>query len=172
MVPVVNGTEEGDPIRLGDLPDPDEIHASAPPSRFIGRSPSSLYKRWNPPDCYPIEGEEDLDHNTTDQAKAGLMTQCGSEYYVKPGHSLYTVSGCVVAYFCHWQVDRLNRYDTRCTSGDALKSFRAIDHVCGVYKPGQRREEKASHAGNPYDIAYGVESFCTSLGHNFCGMGP
>ncbi|KAH8904034.1 hypothetical protein BR93DRAFT_940196 [Coniochaeta sp. PMI_546] len=165
-VAVINGTEDGDPIRLGDLA------ASAPPSLFLARNPHNLRKRWNKPDCYPFEGTQDLDHHTTDQTKAGIMAQCGAGHYVKPGYNYYSISGCVVSYFCHWKVSTRNYYDARCTEHDTVQSFAEIDRVCGAYKPGQRREVVLKDLNREgYDIAYGVESYCTSWGHNFCGMG-
>ncbi|OIW25785.1 hypothetical protein CONLIGDRAFT_708557 [Coniochaeta ligniaria NRRL 30616] len=170
-VEVVNGTEVGDPIRLDDLPDSDPFNTSGTPYPLFPRGRKSFDKRWYKPDCYPFEGTEDLDHPTADAAKADLMAQCGDGHWLKPGHSYYAIKGCVAAYFCHWWgKNKYYHHDARCTSHDAAASFQEIDNTCGTYKPGQRREDGGS-GGNRWDIAYGVESYCTSWGHDFCGWG-
>lgn len=170
-IEVVNGTEAGEPIFLGELPNPKTTTPSATPSRSTARGAEALLKRWDEPDCYPAEGLQDLDHRTTDIAIFELSEQCLIGYAVKSEHSLYTVSECVVSYFCHLRQDPDIYEYILCDNSALVWAMGAIDAKCGRYKPGQVQTLALGDNGEHVSVAYGRESYCTPDGHNFCGHG-
>lgn len=46
-------------------------------------------------------GNYPLGHGNTDAAVNGVVAQCGNGASVGKGHNFYSLSGCVVAYFCN-----------------------------------------------------------------------
>ncbi|PMD33693.1 hypothetical protein L207DRAFT_517738 [Hyaloscypha variabilis F] len=128
---------------------------------------SSRVKRqntdWTSTACYPDEGTEDLDHPTCDAANAALDAQCGGGSVVRAGYDFYSISGCVVAYFCNFG------WGARaCYASDRQRGSARITQVCGWYKPGSVRYNDITPV---ISYSYGYESYCTARGHNFCGRG-
>lgn len=168
-----NGTELHN--RIGDLPSWASL-AQTPNSTIPNGNSSFPDADWAA-NCYPEEGLQDLDHRTCDLANAGLDKQCGAGAPVGNGHSFYTISECVVAYFCHfWST---YGEDAFCYARERREVSALITKECGRYKPGSAWRTVYPDTENvqpwppwrTYDVSYGYESYCTAKGHNFCGWG-
>lgn len=90
-------------------------------------------------------------------------SQCGGGSVVRAGLDYYSISGCVVAYFCNFGWG-----DRACYASDRQRGSARITQVCGWYKPGSVRYNSVSPV---ISYSYGYESYCTAKGHNFCGRG-
>jgi hypothetical protein len=155
-----NGTEVH--TRIGNLPRTVRRRSS------IGDDFSSDMPIYNVK-CFPEEGLEDLDHGSTDIANAAVDSQCGSGAIVSNARAIYSISDCVVAYYCHLQ-STMTR-DLTCTAKDRRAASLEITGQCGRYKPGQALKMIQSTLDETYyKYVYGYESYCTPQGHDFCGL--
>jgi hypothetical protein len=164
---------EGVHARIGDLPSPAEVEAfKSRPNRFrrASRHGSLMSKRnttgWSPKaTCHPEEGTEDLDHQSTNAANAALDIRSGDDW-VQSGCDFYAISDCVVAYTCNLGGD-----DWRYDAGEHKWAIERITYDCGAYKPGTVTQKDVDIASVDIWKEIGYESYCTSMGHNFCGRG-
>ncbi|OIW34375.1 hypothetical protein CONLIGDRAFT_709715 [Coniochaeta ligniaria NRRL 30616] len=120
--------------------------------------------------CYTEEGLQDLDHRTCDLANAALDFQCDGGKAVRNGYNFYSISECVVAYFCHfWST---YSEDAFCFARERREVSALITKDCGWYKPGSAWRtvypDTESERWRHYDVSYGYESYCTAKGHDFC----
>ncbi|KAB5585272.1 hypothetical protein GE09DRAFT_1048424 [Coniochaeta sp. 2T2.1] len=174
-VAVDNGTEIGDAVLVASLSDlkpfttPPQATRPSPNNR-----PQLSQDIWILPACFDFAGKEDMDHDSLNRANAQLDQFCGEMpgSYVHPGMNYYTISDCVVSYFCHFANRPISgsTQDVNCNSYDRRATTGWIDKGCGPWKPGQ--VNLWSPAGpDEYHVAYGRENYCSDSGHNFCGTG-
>lgn len=120
-----NGSEEH--TRIGDNPQLFKPKFPRPP-----RSNNIQQRDWVI-DCYPDEGLEDLDHRTMDLANAALDQQCGPDgTEVRSGYNFYSISECVVAYFCNfYEPARTSQHHSiKCSSGERQLTSALIADKC------------------------------------------
>ncbi|ERT03027.1 hypothetical protein HMPREF1624_01331 [Sporothrix schenckii ATCC 58251] len=100
-----------------------------------------------------------LNAANTDAANNALDVQCGSYLGVDGNKSIYSKSGCVVAYYCNWNSNSCD-VPTR-----QLFSAKITDR-CGRYIPGTATfdDQQRTH------FAYGYRDVCEpQSGDDFCG---
>ena len=120
------------------------------------------------------QGQADLNHHDADDANAGLDRQCGDGAPVENGFNFYSITGCVVAYFCHLYTVQ-NQRTVWCSASDRAAASEVITTNCGYYRPGFLEIIVKDHVdGGPdvrHTVRHGYENYCTDMGQNFCGTG-
>ncbi|KIH86761.1 hypothetical protein SPBR_08727 [Sporothrix brasiliensis 5110] len=100
-----------------------------------------------------------LNAANTDAANNALDAQCGSYLDVDGNKSIYSKSGCVVAYYCNW--------NSNICDGPTRPLFSAkITDRCDRYIPGTAtfHDQQRTH------FAYGYRDVCEpQSGDDFCG---
>jgi len=126
-------------------------------------------------DCWRDEEKQDLNHTDCDAANDALDAQCRDGAPLANGRSFYSISGCVVDYFCNFH-SWFTIDDAICTKDDRKQTSGLITGHCGWYAPGSasRTVVRNPSGGIPsqfYRVSYGYEDYCSG-GRNFCGMCP
>ncbi|KAJ9137380.1 hypothetical protein NKR19_g8213 [Coniochaeta hoffmannii] len=81
-------------------------------------------------DCWRDEEKQDLNHTDCDAANDALDAQCRDGAPLANGRSFYSISGCVVDYFCNFH-SWFTIDDAICTKDDRKQTSGLITGHCG-----------------------------------------